>query len=360
MGVVDYPYTSMARIFHSLLMVLARATQAEMAPMVDYLKTENRTLRSKLPKRVNLTPAERDRLVTRGKPLERKIKELITIVSPRTFARWISSETKRVGKRTAKVGRPRKPEEVRQLVVQMAKDNGWGLGRMMGELKKLGLKICKGTVRNILLENGFDLGPKRGQGTWSEFIKIHSKTLWACDFFSTKVWTVGGLVEHFVLFFIHVDSRKVHVAGITANPDGPWTAQQARNMSMFFDEWPDKPQYIICDRDTKFTDGFCETLKAEGLEAVKLPPRSPDLNPHLERFVKSIEQEALERPVLFGESSLRNAVRAFLEHYHAERNHQSLGNKIIEPGSEVGQPAGEITCRQRLGGLLWYYYRDAA
>src|SRR3972149_9627079 len=111
----------MARIFHPLIMVLARATQAEMAGMVDYLKTENRILRSKLPKRVNVTPAEREQLVKREKPLGKKIKELITVVSPRTFARWMSGETKSVGKRTAKVGRPRKPEEARRLVVQMAR-----------------------------------------------------------------------------------------------------------------------------------------------------------------------------------------------------------------------------------------------
>ncbi len=188
--------------------------------MVDYLKTENRILRSKLRKRISLTSVERQRLVTRGKTLGKKIKELITIVSPRTFARWMSGETKSVGKRTAKTGRPRKPEEVRRLVVQMANNNGWGLGRIMGELKKLGLTISKDTVRNILLENGFDLGPTRGEGSWDEFIKMHAKTLWACDFFSKKVWTLGGLVEYFVLFFIQPGTRRVYIAEITVNPGG--------------------------------------------------------------------------------------------------------------------------------------------
>jgi hypothetical protein len=181
----------MARVFHPLILLLARATSNELAQMVDYLKTENRILRSKLPRRVDLTPAERERLVKHGKPLGTKIKELITIVSPRTFARWLNGETKSVGKQPGKGGRPRKPEELRQLVVQMAKDNGWGLGRIMGELKKLGIMIAKGTVRNILLENGFDLGPTRGEGSWDEFMKMHAKTLWACDFFSKKVWTLS-------------------------------------------------------------------------------------------------------------------------------------------------------------------------
>jgi len=194
----------MARFFHPLLLILARATHAELARMIDYLKTENRILRSKLPKRVSLTPAERERLVRRGKPLGSKIKELITIVTPRTFARWVKGETNPVGRRKppSKGGRTRKPEEVRQLVVQMARENAWGLGRIMGELKKLGLSISKGTVRNILKENGFDPGPRRGEGSWDEFLRMHAKTLWACDFFSKRVWTLGGLVEYFVLFFI--------------------------------------------------------------------------------------------------------------------------------------------------------------
>ncbi len=194
-----------------MLLILARATHAEPARMIDYLKTENRILRSKLPKRVSLTPAERERLVHRGKPLGSKIKESITIVHPRTFARWVNGETKSIGRRKpqSKGGRPREPEEVRQLVIQMAKENAWGLGRIMGELKKLGLRISKGTVRNILQENGFDLGPNRGEGSWDEFLRMHAKTLWACDFFSKKAWTLGGLVEYFVLFFI----QPHHAAG---------------------------------------------------------------------------------------------------------------------------------------------------
>jgi putative transposase len=259
-------------------MVLARATHAELARMVDYLKTENRILRSKLPLRVEVTPAERAQLVKRGKPLGQKIKELITIVSPRTFARWMSGETKSVGNQSTKGGRPRKPEEVCELVVQMANGNGWGLGRIMGELKKLGLKISKGTVRNILLENNFDLGPKRGEGSWDEFIKMYAKTLWASDFFSKKVWTMGSLVEYFVLFFIQPGTRQVHIAGMTTNPDGDWMAQQARNMGMFWAEQPEAAKYLVCDRDTKYTEQFCNILEAEGVQVIKTAIRASNKN----------------------------------------------------------------------------------
>ena len=344
-------------------MVLARATQAEMARMVDYLKTENRILRSKLPRRVKVTPAEREQLVKRGKPLGKRIQQLITIVSPRTFTRWASGETKSVGKRTAKIGRPRKPEEVRQLVVQMAKENGWGLGRILGELKKLGLKICKGTVRNILLENGFDLGPKRGEGSWDEFIKMHAKTLWACDFFSKKVWTLGGLVEYFVLFFIQPGTRQVHIAGITANPDGPWMAQQARNMCMFFADQPEQARYLVCDRDTKFTGQFRAILESEGVEVVQTAVRAPNQNAYAERWCRSIKTEMLDHFVVLGETHLRYLIQEYVCYYHEFRPHQSLGNL---PPMMTGPPdpveclgPKNVVCHERLGGLLNHYQRKA-
>jgi len=228
----------MARFFHPLIMVLARATESELARYMEYLKAENRILRDKLPKRVVCTPAERQRLVELGKPLGSAIKDLITIVTPRSFARWVSAAggTKPEKKTTRKPGRPRTPEAIRELIIQMANDNAWGLGRILGELKQLGIRsVCKTTIRNILKEHGFDPGPKRGEGTWDDFIRIHAKTLWACDFISKRVWTLGGLVDFFVLFFIHVDTRKVHIAGITPNPDGRWMAQQdgkGRTMSL--------------------------------------------------------------------------------------------------------------------------------
>ncbi len=114
------------------------------------------------------------------------------------------------------------------------------------------------------------------------------------------------------------------------------------------------------DRDGKFCPGFRNILKDEGAKPLRLPPRSPDLNAYIERFMRSLKSEALSRMIFFGEKSLRRAVVSYLRHYHAERNHQGLGNQIIKPGDEVGQVVGEIECRQRLGGLLRYYYREAA
>ena len=159
---------------------------------------------------------------------------------------------------------------------------------------------------------------------------------------------------------MEVATRRVHFAGCTPNPNERWMKQIARNLTDPFDGFLLGKQYLIMDRDTKFTDAFRKILEDEGVESVRLPARSPNLNPHLERFMRSVKEEALERMIFFGEKMLRTAVGQFLEHYHGERNHQGLDNKIIEPDDEVGRENGEIKCRERLGGLLRYYHRDAA
>ncbi len=157
-----------------------------------------------------------------------------------------------------------------------------------------------------------------------------------------------------ILLKMELRTRRVHFAGCTPTPDGPWMMQIARNLIDVEDGFLLGKRYMLIDRDTKFTGVFCEILKGEGVEAVKLPPRSPNLNSHIERFMKSIKDESLSRLIFIGENMLRNTVRQFLEHYHTERNHQSLDNKIIDPDDGVGQTTGEIICRERLGGMLRY------
>ena len=230
---------------------------------------------------------------------------------------------------------------------------------------KLGLgKIARGTIRNILIENGLDPGPKRGATTWDQFVKSHAKTLCACDFFTKKVWTMRGLVEMYLLVFIQIGSRRVWVSPATASPDARWVEQQARNMCMVLQEQGDTPTYLIRDRDTKFTLHFDEIFRAEGVKPVKLPPKSPDLNAYAERWIQSIKHEALDNFVVFGEDHLNHLVREYVAYYHNERTHQALGNRpplkqeAPEPGGLVD--TGQILCRERLGGLLKHYERRAA
>jgi putative transposase len=352
--------------FHSFFQLLATATDKVLARYLQYLKSENHTLRAKLPKRLTLTPEERRRLVKFGKPLGPAIKDLITIVSPRTFARWVSGETKAKGKSSAepKLGRPRTAEALRDLILKLARETGWGYTRILGELKKLGVRsVARSTVVNILRENGLDPGPKRGEGTWDDFIKRHAQTLWACDFFSKNVWTLRGLVEFYIFFVIHIGSRRVHVVGMTPHPDRAWMAQQARNLSMYFGEQSHRPTILLRDHDGKFSSEFDGILGTDGIAVQPIGPMAPNLNAFAERWVQSARVECLDHFVLFGEAHLRLVVREF-EHFHNERRpHQGRGN--IPPAHSTSPPVSplapaDVACDEQLGGLLKHYYRRAA
>lgn len=267
----------MKALFHRFLLLLAQATDKELARMLQFLKVENEILRSKLPKRVPLEDKDKRRLLKFGKPLGKAIKDLITIVSPKTFLRWVNKEKPKANKvATRKPGRPKTNVNLRELILCIALETGFGFTRILGELNKLGLgKVCRTTVFNILHENGFETGPDRSERSWDDFIKRHATTLWACDFFSKKVWTMKGRIDLFVFFFIHIESRRVLVAGITAHPDRTWMVQQARNLTMFFADQRVKPGFLIRDYDSKFVPEFDEILEAEGIEVIKVGPKAP-------------------------------------------------------------------------------------
>jgi len=244
----------------------------------------------------------------------------------------------------------------------MARENpGWGYDRIQGALANLGHEVSDQTVGNILKEHGIEPAPERKrQTTWQTFLKSHWDVLAAIDFTTIEVWTKGGLVTYYLLFVMEVATRRVYFAGCTTNPDEPWMKQIARNLIDSFDGFLHGKRYVLLDRDGKFCPKFREMLEQEGVNCVRLPPRSPNLTPHIERFMRSLKEECLVKMIFFGEKMLRTAIGEFLIHYHGERNHQGLGNQLTDPGEEVGQSQGEVQCRERIGGLLRYYYRDAA
>jgi putative transposase len=359
----------MKGVFQSFLLLLATATDRELAHQVQYLRAENRILRGKLPKRLTVTPPERTLLIHLGKPLGAAIRDVISIVSPRTFARWVSGASRRrpatAAARTARPGRPRTPEEIRALVLRLARENGWGYTRILGELKKLGIgKVSRSTVANLLRAEGLDPGPRRGEGTWHDCLRRHAATLWACDFFSKRVWTGSGLVDVFVLFFIHVGSRRVYVAGVTAHPDARWVAQQARNLVLHCAAQSQRPAVLLRDRDSKFVPAFDEVLRAEGVEVKAVGPRAPNLNAYAERWVGSVKRECLDHFVVFGEEHLRYLVTEYVAWYNERRPHQGKDNRplsLVSPAEPVGGfAAGDVACEERLGGVLKHYYRRAA
>jgi len=244
----------------------------------------------------------------------------------------------------------------------MARENrAWGYTRIQGALMNLGHEIGRGTIAEIIKEAGVDTAPDRQRkSTWKEFLRSHWDVLAAADLFTVEVWTAVGLVRYHVFLTIRLATREVRIAGITPERNGAWMKQMARNLSDGLSRFLNGCRYLIHDRASLFSQDFGMILEAAGIESVRLPARSPNLNAIAERFVRSIKESCWERMVLIGESSLHRATSQFALHYHAERNHQGLANKIIHPEFVTFPTTGAVNCRQRLGGLLRYYYRDAA
>ena len=247
----------------------------------------------------------------------------------------------------------------------MARENsGWGYDRIVGAMANLGYTLSDQTVGNILLRHGIPPAPERKRvTTWSDFIRAHMAVLAGTDFFSVEVLTLRGLVTYYVLFFIHLDSRKVEIAGMTPHPNEVWMKQIARNVTM--DEWGflGNCRYLIHDRDTKYCESFRDIIESGDVKTLRLPARSPNLNAFSERWVKSVKEECLSKLLLFGESSLRHTLREYLTHYNAERNHQGKGNILLFPNPNTRTDRCRdptVHSRERLGGVLRYYYLEAA
>ena len=303
----------------------------------EYLVTENRMLRNQIKGRIRLSDSERKTLAEIGQKLGKQaLAEVATIVKPDTILGWhrrlVAQKFDGSTQRKAP-GRPKVDPELEALIVRMAQENrSWGYDWIVGALANLGLTVSAQTVGNVLKRHGIAPAPERKTTTtWKEFIRTHMDVLVATDFFTTEVWTLGGLVTYYILFFIHLGSRQVSVAGVTPHPDEAWMMQVARNVTM--EEWGflSPGQYLIHDRDTKFCAAFQQLIDDAGVERVVLPPRSPNLNAYAERWVRSVKEECLSRLILFGEASLWHALQEYVEHYHHERNHQGKENVLLFP-----------------------------
>jgi transposase InsO family protein len=349
-----------------LLAYISGSVDQELLLRNAYLTTENRILRQQIKGRVHVTDGERTVLAEIGQKLGKQaLEDVASIVKPDTILAWHRKLVARKfdGSQQRKApGRPRIDQELEALVVRMARENrSWGYDRIAGTLHHLGYTISDQTVGNILRRHGLPPAPERKKTTtWKEFIRVHMDVLVATDFFTAEVWTTAGLVTYYVLFFIHLASRKVHVAGMTPHPDERWMVQVARNLTMA--EWGflEPGQYLIHDRDGKYCPAFQRLVDEAGVTRVPLPPRSPNLNAYAERWVRSVKDEALSRMILFGERSLWHTLQHYADHYHTERPHQGKGNVVLMPAARHCARAGPLRCRQRLGGLLKYYHRDAA
>ncbi len=259
-------------------------------------------------------------------------------------------------------GRPRTAAEIVWLLVEMATRNtGRGYTRLRGALRNIGYAVGRNTIKRILKEQGIEPAPlRRRRYSWATFIKAHLSAITSADFFTVEVLSWVGLVRYHVFFVIDRASRRVEIVGISRCADGLWMEQVARNLLDARDGFLLGKKYLILDRDPLYTREFRAAMKRGGVEVLRLPPSSPNLNAYAERFVLSIRSECLDRFVPLGEAHLRRSVHAFVQHYGFERNHQGLGNVLIESTPSPANTNGRIERRERLGGLLNYYHRASA
>ena len=357
---------SAPRLLAFLLMTISGWVHRRQLAYLELLQTENRLLKAQLRgKRIRFTDADRALLARKAMAIgHKRLLELDTLVTPDTLMRWhrqfVAQKWTFAHRRRA--GRPGIMREIEQLIVRMAHDNtSWGYTRMQGALANLNHKDGRGTIANVLKRNGIEPAPERGARTkWSTFLKAHWKIFGASDFFSVEVWTPRGLVTHYVLFVISLVDRVIHIAGITTRPDEAWMLQIGRNLIDEESGALASKRYLIIDRDTKYTAAFRALLIDAGTQVIRLPPRSPNLNAHAERFVRTIKTECLRKLIFFGQASLRRAVSEFVLYYHQERNHQGLDNKLIHENPTEAANDANIHCGPRLGGVLNHYYRKAA
>jgi transposase InsO family protein len=357
--------TNVIQPFHLLVIALAGWLNRQQQAIIGYLVEENRVLKDKLEgQRLRFTDAQRRRLAVKAKVLGRQLlNEIETLVTPDTLLAW---HRKLIAQKWTYArkgpGRPRVTQEMADLVICIARENDtWGYDRIQGALDNLGHRIAPNTVKNILKRHGIEPAPERGKRTsWASFLKTHWDVMAATDFFRVEVWTARGLATYYMLFIIHLSTRSVHLAGVTMAPNGAFMKQVARNLTDVEDGFLPEKLYLIMDRDRKYTEEFRGDLDREGVKPVRCPVRAPNCNAYAERFVRSIKEECLDRIILFGEASLRRALREYFAHYHTERNHQGVGNLLLQP-AEIRHGADEpIYRRERLGGMLNYYYREAA
>jgi transposase InsO family protein len=344
-----------------LLVALAGWVNRHQLEVITYLREENRVLTEQLGgRRLHFTDHQRRRLAATGHRLGRRaLTDVATLVTPDTLLRWhrrlIAHKWTTVRQR---VGRPGVLREIRALTVRMARENPtWGYRRMQGALKNLGHRVARSTIAALLRAEGIGPVPERPM-SWRTFLAAHWGAIAAADFFTTEVWTAHGLVTYYTLFIIELVSRRVRIVGSTPHPDEAFVLQAPRTVTDADDGCLRGSRVLICDRDTKWSETFRQTLAAAGVRVVLTPYRAPNCNAHAERFVRSIKEECLDRLVILGDAHLRRTLLAFTEHYHRERNHQGLQDRLITP-DPTRSPRGRVRCRPRLGGLLRYYYRAA-
>ena len=344
--------------FRALLGALVRSRRGLHVKDIELLvlRHELELLRRQVA-RPKLRPADRALLAGAACHLPRPARSA-RLVTPRTLLRWHRALVRRRWRQpSGRRGRPELPAEVRELVLQLARENPrWGHRRICGELGKLGFWMSATSVRRLLASAKLEPAPRRSGPSWREFLQAQAASIVACDFFTVETVL---LRRYYVLFFIAHASRRVWLAGCTRNPSGAWVTQQARNLGLDFSE--QGVRFLIRDRDSKYSGPFDEIFRSEGIRIVKAPVRAPKANAIAERFVRTVRSECLDWLLILNRRHLENVLRFYVDHYNGERPHRALELRPPDPDTpQAGSHVGKIHRRDRLGGLIHEYHRAAA
>ena len=286
-----------------------------------------------------------------------QFRQLIRLVQPETVFRWHRDLVRRKWSQEShgKRGRPRIDEQKEHLIVRLAKENlRWGYYRIEGELKKLGFDVSLTTVRNVLDRNGILPVPVRyGSIGWKTMMKHYKEQLLCCDFFVVESLF---LKTYHVLFFLEIGTRRVHLAGVTANPNGYWVAQQARQYIWAIEEREETFRCLLHDNDNKLTEAFDHIFQSKQIGVIHTLIEAPNANSFAERWVRSVRQECLDHVLVLSEGYLRRVLQTYIEYYNTRRPHQSLEQQAPIPYPEPVK-SGRVNCRQLLSGIINDYYR---
>jgi putative transposase len=344
------------------IQLLALLTRGDGAKDLELLVLRHQLtiLRRQTP-RPRLEPADRALLAAISRVLPSS-RWSCFLVKPETLLRWhrrlVAGAWTYPHRRT---GRPPLDLGVQQLIIRLARENPrWGYQRIKGELQRLGVRVSATAIRTTLGGHGLHPAPRRASGTWRAFLRQQAAGIVACDFFTIEtVW----LKRLYVLFFIELDTRRVHLAGVTANPGGGWVTQQARNLRVVLGERGRRLRYLLRDHDAKFSRAFNDVVRDEGAEILLTPVRAPRANAYAERWVRTVRAECLDWLLIVGRRHLEQVLRVYVGHYNEHRPHRALGLEAPDPPAGLtvfgGEQQGRVHRRDLLGGLLHEYRRAA-
>jgi putative transposase len=332
--VLSFLYWVLRRLLE--LLVLRMRSEREKEIEIIVLRHQLQLLERQVA-RPQLRPTDRALLAAFSRALPRRAWASF-LVTPATLLRW---HRELVARRWTyphrRPGRPGTPVDVRELVVRLARENpSWGYRRIQGELVGLGVSLAASTVWEILRREGIEPAPRRLESSWAEFLRRQAASILECDFLTVDTLS---LKRFYILFFIELASRRVHIAGMTANPDGAWVTQQARNLLMRLDDEGLRARFLIRGRDSKFTHAFGEIFESEGIRVIRAPVRAPRARAHAERWVGTLRRECLDRLLILGRRHLESVVRVYTTHYNAHRPHRFMITISRSCAASIDQPA---------------------